>query len=127
VPPRCFPTGARFQIAGDLAADPATGLVWQRYGGASGLIWMDATDYCAVQGMRLPSVKEAATIFDFTQSPNTAAVVDRTVFTNGAYSYWWTSSVQLGQYMSAWILDTNDGGIGGANYYIGTADTHCIR
>lgn len=125
-PSHCYPSGARYQLRDDMVTDATTGLVWQSYGGPSGLIWMDATAYCAAQGMRLPSVKESATILDFTQSPSNGYLVDRTVFAKSG-SFWWTSTVILGQYMSAWSVSTQDGGMAIDNYYGGATDTRCVH
>ncbi len=88
---------------------------------------MAATSYCASLGMRLPSVKESLTILDFTQSVSTGWLIDRTAFTKLGSGFWWTSSVDLSQYMSAWSLDVEDGGLAAGNYYGGATETHCIR
>jgi len=109
-----LPTNAAF-LRLSKRADQITGLVWQTYGGPQGLMWMDAGAYCATQGLRLPSAKEAMTILDFTQSSSTGSLVDRTAFTK--VGFYWTSSVILGQSASAWSVDLSDGSMAIDNYY----------
>jgi hypothetical protein len=122
-PSHCAPTGSRFQLQNDMATDATTGLVWQSYGGAE-LSWEDASASCALQGMRLPSIKEAMTLLDFAQSSSSGGLIDRNVFPDVGGGFWATSTAVPGQVASTWVLSRSDGVMIVGS---GTSETRCVR
>jgi hypothetical protein len=128
VPPLCAPARSRFRVTGDIASDLLTGLSWQRNPAPHTMNWAGAGSHCAGLGggFRLPSIKELLTLLDFTKSPTTAAPIDRTVF-SGPLSSYWTSSVFLSEYMTAWAVNFQDARQSTAPFSNALLNVRCVR
>jgi len=129
-PPRCAPAGERYQVSGDQATDVLTGLTWQRGVGSSQTSPAQAAADCAAlgSGFRVPSIKELYTLVDYRVTQSSATPLDLTVF-DRPQSFFWSSSVDIGDYMSIWVLDLQDGNggpsVAGPSYTNGAIK--CVR
>ena len=92
-----------FKAKGDVVADAATGLTWQRGDSGTTLDWAGALNYCETLRLdghddwRLPNAKELQTIVDYGRSPATTggAAIDPVFHTSAAESYYWTGTTHL--------------------------------
>ena len=125
--PRCYPPGARFQIANGMVTDASTGLTWQQ-ASSQQASWSTAKTYCAgaTGGFRLPSVQELQTLVDYTiRSPGPP--IDTTAFPDTISSPYWTSTVAVnaspaGPGLTVLFKD------GSSSTYVGTPPkTRCVR
>jgi hypothetical protein len=139
--PPVTPPNQYTEISADIAQDNYTGLIWQRDGGASGLLaWDAAVSYCqnlslgSLDDWRLPSVRELATLVDEWQ---VAPSINRTIFPNTKYgarsnNWYWASHAQRGG-SAHWGLNFDDGftgfnaGASGAWNYWTQAYAKCVR
>src|SRR5207247_2286527 len=90
-----------------------TGLMWQKTVPASGMIWVDARDYCAGLKLadhddwRLPTVIELVSITEHVNIP----AIDTNAFPQAPPSGYWTSSPWTGSsgIVEAWVVSLLDG------------------
>jgi hypothetical protein len=108
-PARCVTPGARFQLAGDQVSDALTGLTWQR-GGSPGTSFAGAATYCSSLGggFRVPSIKELTTLIDYPRIVASGGGSTLDPIFERPQDISWSSSVALGEFMSAWALDLRD-------------------
>lgn len=93
----------RYTISNGTVFDTKTGLTWQQAANTSGLTEAQAVTYCTglSGGWRLPSLKELATIVDFsTQSP----CIDGNAFPNTPANYFWTSTLDNASMSFGWTV-----------------------
>jgi hypothetical protein len=126
---------AVYVIAGDFTdnsdgtvTDSHTGLMWQQ-GEAGSMNWESAITYCEGTSLaeytdwRLPNIKELRSIVDDSlYDPS----IDTNYFPNAYASYYWSSTTDVSDTPTAWIVDFNDGCVSSYNksngYYV-----RCVR
>jgi hypothetical protein len=126
-PARCYSAGARYQAAGGLVADSATGLTWQQEVAMPHATWPSATSYCQSLGggFRLPSVKELQTLLDLTVS-SPGPTIDSTAFPSAPADFTWTSSLDVAVPTAVWEVYFGFGSIGGFGQN-NTDPVRCVR
>jgi hypothetical protein len=123
-PARCYPAGARYQAAGGLVVDGATGLTWQQNVLMPHATWPSATSYCQDLGggFRLPSMKELQTLLDLTVT-SPGPTIDSAAFPSTPADFTWTSSLDLAVPTNVWEVYFGFGSSGG----FGQNDTDPVR
>jgi hypothetical protein len=139
--PAVPPANQYTALSADEVQDNYTKLIWQRDGGASGLItWDAAVQYCATLTLggntwRLPTVRELATLVDENQ---VAPAINRTMFPNTKYgarsnNWYWASHHQRNSTTVSWGLNFDDGftgfnvGVSGDWNFWDAAYAKCVR
>lgn len=139
---RCYPTSRFVVLAGGLAQDTLTGLVWQQDGsgtraGCSGsgnltCTWAEAQAYCTGlgSGFRLPTVRELLSIVDFTVASELpinpdlpVTLISHTAFPNTPAEEFWTSSPTADSSGDEFIVTFD----GGESYGSAVGDDYRVR
>lgn len=112
-----------------VAKDTATGLMWQDDDEIASIKkdWEGANQYCQdlrladYNDWRLPNIYELATLLDNMKVERPYSV---TGFQNIALDFYWSSSTNVADQMSAWILNADYGYV---NPYRGKLKTNSLR
>lgn len=101
----------RYQISGTTVTDTKTGLQWQQAVSSQTYLSPAAATYCASlgAGWRVPTVKELATIIDFSVA-SPGPTVDGTAFPNTPTIQWYQSATALSS-SDVWAVSFQDGTI----------------
>lgn len=128
------PTGTGLPHESDYAdngngtiTDNVTGLVWQAAVAQESYSWQEANQYCrdlALDngGWRLPTAIELESLWDYTRA---RPAIDP-IFTGTPGEGFWSSSPLAGGASSAWLVNFEDGGIGGL-IVSALAGARCVR
>jgi len=128
VPPRCPSATGRFGLTSDVVTDSLTGLSWRRAAAPQTMAFTPAGSYCSGlgPGYRLPSIKELFTILDFSRSSSVGDVLDRSIWQGPQASYW-SSSINVQEYMSVWTLNFQDVRPAIAGFTNNIINVRCVR
>jgi Protein of unknown function (DUF1566) len=119
------PSGARFEVEGDVVSDRSTGLIWSRENVAGGSMkWAAAKEACAKLKLgghddwRLPTIRELLTLVDYERH---APAIDP-VFKCDASYYWTSTPAASSPGACAWGVSFGNGSAGwydrGYGYYV---------
>jgi uncharacterized protein DUF1566 len=100
--------GTRFVVIlnGDVVRDTTTGLIWEQSPDLSHHVWIDAFSHCegkrlgGLEGWRLPTVKELATLID--QEQKDPALPKDHPFANIRSAVYWSSTPSQTDDIVAW-------------------------
>ena len=90
--------------ANGTVSDRATGLMWSKADGGTGMNWqqalawvrqLDATNYLGHNDWRLPNAKELQSIVDYSRVPAIAPVFQISRLSDGEYPFYWSSTTHL--------------------------------
>lgn len=94
-----------FHDNGDgTVSDRATGLMWARSDGGTGMNWqqalawvrqLDTTNYLGHGDWRLPNAKELQSIVDYSRVPAISPVFQISRLSDGEYPFYWSSTTHL--------------------------------
>jgi hypothetical protein len=103
---RASAPAGHYVITNGTVYDTKTKLTWQQVVSPSTYTQPDAVTYCAKLGLngakwRLPTVKELATIIDYSV-PTPGPTIDSTAFPNTPAEYFWSSTPYFGILNNAW-------------------------
>lgn len=104
--PRCYPP-SRFSSVDGLVRDALTRVMWQGEASTGTMKWPAAKTYCSSSGLRLPTMKELASIVD----PQVGAGprIYQQAFPNTPLALFWTSTPYAGSSDYAWYVDFSNG------------------
>ncbi|MGO9715052.1 MAG: DUF1566 domain-containing protein [Polyangiaceae bacterium] len=117
-PPAGLDGGANeYTVAGGVATDTVTGLVWATNSGGGMQTWGNASAFCASfntaslggfsSGWRLPSLVELLSLVNY--SVTSGPMIDTSVFTAATTSPYWTSTLGAGTTTQAWSVSLSNG------------------
>ncbi len=126
----------RFTVTAGTVKDNRTGLTWEQ--AASNGSWSAGDSYCkqltpAGGGWRMPSIKELATLFDYTNASDKPSL-DPVAFPDAGWRWYWSSTSDVGSAAYFWTFNFGGGDplasggearsehFGNANNY-----TRCVR
>jgi hypothetical protein len=124
---RCYPP-ARYQVAGGLVTDAATGLTWQQAVSPQTMTWDASKTYCTSQagGFRLATVRELQSIVDYTITyPGPA--IDLVTFPATPGAGFWSSTPLFSATGSAWEVSFDGGALLQNGGTIVSLRARCVR
>lgn len=116
-----LPPSPRFTVQGGIVHDASTSLQWQQLVTSVTFKPSEAAGYCAQQSLRLPTVKELASLIDFTTTKG-LRIDERTFPKTQSLSYVTSTRYGADPTASVWVVDFGSGDIilqvADAPYYV---------
>ena len=107
---QALPPSPRFTVQDGLVHDASTKLQWQHIVTNAEFKPSDAAGYCAQQGLRLPTVKELASLLDFTTTKG-LRIDERTFPMTQSLSYVTSTRYGADPTTEVWVVDFGGGDI----------------
>lgn len=124
----------RYTVSGGTVYDTKTKLTWQQAVQMPAMYGAAGQTYCATvsstlggSGWRLPTIKELATLVDYSQTTGTA--IDQNYFPNTPADWFWSSTPLAGLSTEVWALYLASGGVDASHMDLDgeIAFVRCVR